>query len=406
MVYFVVFFLMVGCVYAYDYRKHTRFYSVSYWGFFVLLVIIAGLRYRIGIDSIVYEDYYDQVPTFANLSSFKFDSTRFEPGFMIFASLTRSISDDFTLLQFSQAIVVNLVIFWFILKNTSHRFLCLSFYFLILYLNLTTQVMREALAVSLFLLAWPFFRDGKWLQYFALCFAAFFFHTSAVMTFLFPLMCIPGVKYFFQLGWRSLLICMGILIFGFVIRNKFYDVFFMLSITDRMMDRAYEYSKDVQGGGVLNLFGSLILIFKTVIFPIIALYFLKYKVRLEDSKDEIRKFQRLELMVMMSIYLQLLSISMFIMGRYYNYLCMFDLVLIATWVSNRIVVKKKVYKIKPAFWILIVSIFYLVNFQSYLSSANKSGTLKTYMIYYPYVSRFNPTMEPDREAIFRYYGAR
>lgn len=406
MIYFIVFFLMILCVYAYDYRKYTHFYSVSYWGFFVLLVLIAGLRYRIGIDSIVYEDYYDKVPTLASLSNFKFDSTRFEPGFMIFASLTRSISDDFTLLQFSQAIVVNLVIFWFILKNTPHRFLCLSLYFLILYLNLTTQVMREALAVCLFLLAWPFFRDGKWLQYYALCFVAFFFHTSAVLTFLLPLMCIPGIKYFFQFGWRSLFICAGVLILGFVIRNQFYDFFLMLSLTDRMMDRAHEYSKDVQGGGVLNVAGALLVVLKYVLFPMIALYFTKYKWRrLGDEKEE-KRFQKLEMLVLICVYLQLLSVPMFIFGRYYNYFSMFTFVLIASCVSSRLYTAKKILKVKPGYWVVAMSIYYFLGFHFYLVPANKSGTLKTYSIYYPYVTRFNPYMDPDREAIFRYYDAR
>lgn len=406
MLYLSVLFLMFLCVYAFDYKKHKRLYSFSYWGFFIILVLIAGLRYRIGTDSIVYESDYQDFPTIWELWRYKFSSFRYEPGFIIFASIPRSISSDFTLLQFFQSIVVNLVIFLFIKQNTSHRFLALSLYFLALFLNLNTQVMREALSVSVFLLAWPFFRDGKWLWYYLLCLLASTFHTSAFVTFILPLFCIPGIKEAFKLGWRTLFIGIGILAVGYIISVRFKELFMLISVNERMAERVNEYASDDWSGSVLNPIGMLNLFFQFCFYPLMAIYFMRYKVKNYGNKIELSHFSRLETLVMVGVYFSLLSIPVFIMARYFNYFGMYGYVLISSWVSNKVYYKKKKVRVKPVYWLIILIPLYALIFKSYFAPANKSGTLKTYMRYYPYNSRLDPEMDNDRENIFRYSNAR
>lgn len=406
MIYLIVFFLIIYCVYAYDYRKYPHFQSLTYWGFFVALVVIAGLRYRIGIDSIIYENYYDEMPAFWELEKFKFDSTRLEPGFMIFASIPKAITSDFTLLQFFEAFVVNFVIFWFIKKNTPHKFLALSLYVIALYLNLTTQVIREALAVALFLLAWPYFRDGKWLWYYLLCLVATTIHTSALLTLLLPLACLPGVRQLFKLGWRTFFICIAIIALGFVIQTRFKDFFMMMAMNDRMAGRAEAYSNVAAGGSVLNLFGIIHVFILYCLYPLLSIFFLRYKMKDVGNEEERTSFNKLEIVVMTGIYFTMLSIPMFIMGRYFNYFGLFGIIAISKWISSKIYYRKRRFKVKPIYWVLILIPLYFMYFQSYMAPANKSGTLKTYMIYYPYVTRFNPEMIPQREEIYRYNNAR
>lgn len=406
MIYIVVFFLMFFCVYAYDYRKHTRFYDVSYWGFFLILVLIAGLRYRIGTDSIAYENVYEEMPTLLELASFKYDSIRYEPGYVIFASIPRSISSDFTLFQIFHAFVVNLVIFWFIKSNTKHRFLALSFYFIVLYLNLNTQVLREALAVSVFLLAWPFLRDGRWGWYYCLSVLATSFHTSAFFILLLPLACLPGIRQCFKLGWRTLFICVVLFAIGFVVQSKFQDFFTFLSVTERMSDRANLYANTKDGGTVLNPVGALFLFLQYCLYPLVALFFMRFKIKQTGDKESQRHFERWQILVMTGIYFSILSIPIFIMGRYFNYFGMFQLVLVASWISTRMYYKNKIFKLKPVYLLILVLAFYALFFKAYFSPANKSGTLKGYMIYMPYKSRLNPEMDVNREEIYRYYNVK
>lgn len=342
------------------------------------------------------------MPKLWEIEKFRFESTRFEPGFMMFASLTRSISPDFTLLQFSVAIVVNSVIFWFIKNNTPHKFLCLSFYFLALYLNLNTQVLREALAVSVFLLAWPYFRDGKWLQYYILALLASFMHTSALLTLFLPLSCVPGVREGFRFGWRTLFICVFLLVAGYLIQTRFTDFFMMLAVSDRLMDRVSVYSNDYAGGSVLNFFGAADLFIRSIMLPLVALYFTGNKMKKVTDKKILKNYNRLETMVLTCIYFSVLTIPIFIFSRYYNYFGIFALVIISSWAFSSLKFKKKTYKLNIGYWALILMIFYVFNFKAYFAPANKSGTLKTYMIYYPYATRLDPFMDSNREAIYRY----
>lgn len=407
MIYFLVFFLLLICIYAFDYRGYTRFYSFSYWGLLAIFIFVVGMRFRIGTDSIVYERLFADMPKFWEFSKYNFNTTRFEPGFIFFTSIPRSFSSDFTLFQFFHAIVINSIIFWFILKNTSHRFVCLSFYYLILYLNLNTQVLREALAVVTFLLAWPFFRDGKWLQYYLLALLSVVFHTSAFLLLFLPLFCLPGIKKAFRFGWRTLFICVGLLLAGYIIQKRFSEFFMLLSFSERMSGRVHEYAHNAMSGSMVNIVGAINVFVTTMFFPLVALYFANNKMKGEKDKLKLKHFHRLEMMVLLCIYLSVLSIPIFILSRYYNYFGIFSFVVVASWVFSKLKYKRKYYKLNFGYWALVLAAFYLINFNTYyLTSANKAGTLKTYMVYYPYVSRLDPSMNTNREAVFKYYDAR
>lgn len=434
MIYFIVLLAMLFCVYAFDLRRHQTLYQFSYWGFFVVLVLIAGLRYRIGTDSIVYENFYPNVPKLWELAKYNFDSNRMEPGFMVFASIPRSFSSDFIWLQFMVSIIVNGVIFWFIYKNTKHRFLCLTFYFVVLYLNLNTQVLREALAVSLFLLAWPAFRDGKWWLYYALTILASFMHTSALFTLILPLFCLPGIRELFVVGKRTIIILLAILALGMFIQSRFSEVFNLMAFTQRAMDRVNEYSKNAWSTSFLNIFGIIATFFQYALYPLIAIYFanaaFRYKYNREKRslfsrrkegkkneeskirdevkalKKETREFDRWQMMVLLGVYIMVFSISMFIFRRYFNYFGIFCLATVADWAFRYIVVNRRKIRLKSALWVAILLPWFFYNIYSYTTPVNKSGTLKTYQIYYPYTSRLNPEMDQKREAIYRYLDAR
>lgn len=427
---------MLVCVYAYDLRRYVSLYKFSYWGFFVVLVVLAGLRYRIGTDSIVYENFYDQVPMLWELPGFKFDSTRFEPGFMIFQSIAKTFSPDFMWLQFLESIVVNGVFFWFILRNTRHRFLCLTFYYIVLYLNLNTQVLREALAVALFLLAWPSLRDGKWWLYYILTGLASFMHTSALFTLFLPIFCLPGIREFFIIGKRTYIILAVIFLAGVFIQTKFSQVFNLMAFTQRAIDRVNTYAKNEMGSGHLNIFGIIGTFVQFCLYPLVALYFANAAFRLRNNKKKISLFRRSkenranneagdisnerakelkkmktafdrrQMMVLLGVYLMVFSIPMFIFRRYYNYFGIFGLAVTADWVFNRLVINRKYIRIKTSLWCLILVPWFFYNFYSYAAPVNKSGTLKVYQTYYPYYSRLNPQVDPKREDIYRYLDAR
>lgn len=446
MIYIIILLMMLACSYAYDYRKHKTLSSFFYVLFFIALVVVAGLRFRLGTDSVMYEKYYADVPAFWELEKFKFDSIRFEPGFMIFASIPRSFSPDFMWLQFFESIVVNFAVFWFVLKNASNRFLALSLYFILLYFNLNMQVMREALAVSMFLFAWPFFRDGKWIQYYIFTCLATFFHVSAVFTLLVPLCCLPGIRQLFVVGKRTVVICAIIFIVGIFIQTRFSAVFQAMAFTERMVDRVNTYSDNEMSGMTLNIGGIIFMLLQYSFYPLVAVYFINnvFRKRLKVLKNKSRQnyqseqnvvisnknlviFERNKnylpdkrlykkeqkaderwiIMTLLSVYVMIFAIPMFIFIRYFNYFGLFCIVTVASWALHPIVTfKGKSIYLNLGYWILILLPYFALSLNLFNAPANKSGTLKTYQIYYPYYTRLDPKMDSEREAIYKYFGAR
>lgn len=403
MVYFIVLAVIFYCIYTYDYKRHKVGSSVMYIGVCVILIIIAGLRYRIGGDSIGYEnEFKNSIPTLANLRSFRFNSIRWEPGFVLLMSTAKSFSTDFTLFQFFHATIVNSIIFWFISRNTQNRFIAVCLYFVCMYLNFNTEVLRESLAVSIFLLAWPFFKQGKWLLYYPLAICACFFHTSALFTLILPLFAIPGVRGGFRLSKLTFFICIFVFVGSFYLGRKFFSVIKMLSQTETISDRANEYAKSSYGGTVLNVLGMTEVLIKNVFIPIAAVWYLRLSLKNEKGTKKYKEFQKQELMVMTSVYISIASMSIFILGRFNNYLLLFTYITLASCFFKKVEIRRKKFKLSAIYWVAIFMVVLSINFKSYFASTFGSSSHKRYMLYYPYYSRLEPTEDTKREEILRF----
>lgn len=400
MMYFLIFILMLFGIYAFDYRKHSRGDLVYFWVICLLCIAVAGLRYRIGGDSVVYEQSYKTLPTMADLPTFKFNSVRYEPGYVVFASIARSFSSDFTYFQILHAFAVNLVVFWFVLKNTTNKYIALSLYFLGLYLNLNTEVLREALAVCCFLLAWPFFRDGKWIFYYIFAFLALSFHLSGGVMLFFPLFVLPGIRYCFRFGWQTLVICIVIFAVGLTMQKMFFGFIEKMSDNQSIIEKAQLYSKSHFGGSSLNIIGMLDHSLKTIIFPLAALWYMRYKIKTEGLEKDVKRFRRLEIIIITGVYFATLAMPINIAGRFNNYIALFNYTLIASCFFTWIWVKRRKFRLQAPIWAMIFVVIAYFNIKVYFASVGNSS-YKTYMIYYPYASRIDNQDDNNREAIMR-----
>lgn len=400
MLYFIILFLLIVCIYTFDYKKYPKGKAVAYGAFCIAFILVAGLRYRIGNDSIGYEISFSKMPSLLELGSFKFSSIRYEPGYIIFSSIPKTFSSDFTYFQIFHALVLNSVVFWFVASNTQNRFLAITFYALGLYFNLNTEVLRESLAVCCFLLAWPSFKNRKWYFYYPIMFLGASFHISATITWLLPIFAIPGIRQGFRLGWRTLFICVGLFVIGFIIQRRFFSIIQLLSANETITDRANMYSKAGYGGMNLNILGMLEHSLKTIIFPLAALYYMKLKVGFDKTSKEFQKFQRYEIIVMAGVYLAVLTMTVFIIGRYNNYVGLFNYALMASCFFTVVKVKKRKFRLPTPTWVMIFLVFVALSLKSYMATVYGSSK-KLYMVYYPYTSRIDPQVDPDREEMLR-----
>lgn len=394
--------LLILC-YRYDYcgvKKGRMFWYVV---MLIVMICVIGLRYRIGTDSIRYERYYMAMHTLGNLGESDFSKTRFAPLYIILASACRTVTKDFTLLQFVVAIIVNGTVFWFFRQNTKHIFLAVMLYYVFLYLNLNTEVIREALAVSLFLLSWPFFKRGQWLIYYCFVTVAFFFHISALVLAILPLLWLPGVRYFFSFGRRTWLICLILALGSFALQYFFFDFIKVIAFTENMMERAEVYSKHDLASSNLNIIGIMAQLIRTAAYPAAAIFFINR----EHGKKAVDKDKGLlkeEMMTLMAVYFGLLTLGVDLFARYNNYFMFFSFVTVSNWAFTPQGIRgRRKIKLSYFYWCMIFVPLIGLQIQGlYLADFNKSGTIKRYMAYYPYSHRFDPKEYPDRENLFRY----
>ena len=257
MVYAVVLLIILFGIYRYDYRKEKSGRLVCWIVLCLLLVCISGLRYRLGQDTITYIGDYADLRPISRLTAEDFEKTRFAPGFVLISSIFKQFTPEFTFFQFFESLVVNSVVFYFFFRNCRHIFFAALLYFFYLYFLLCFQQMREAFAVCVFLLAWPYFRDGKWLYWYAASCIAFLFHMSAIMMFLLPVVCVPGIRQIFIFGRNTVIACVIITAVGITLNALFFRYLELLAFSASMLERIQAYESSDLGKSILNFNGLI-----------------------------------------------------------------------------------------------------------------------------------------------------
>lgn len=392
MIYIFLFILLLLFSYHYDYRKKTAYKWSSFYFMLIAFIFVAGLRYRLGVDSIRYESYHKYIPDLFSLDISKMKEDNYDPLFYLMCSFSKTISDDFWMMQMLQALWVNSVVFWFIKKNTSHIFLALLFYFVFLYLNFMCEVMREACAVSFFLLSWNSYKQSHWVKYYFLIVIAFLFHSSAIVLFLLPFFKWLRLNKYLFILFPCLFLC------GFYLQRTFFDYLQLFYISERIANKVEMYSMDNLSGQVYTIMGSIVTIILNVLYPCVALYFYKSQKKLSHSEYEP--------MVIMCAIFAIVSIPLAVFYRYNNYFMPFSIIVLSDFVYNKLhfvstyVIKQHSYFL---FFILLFPCF-LLKVYGYFAPVGR-GEYQEYMRYFPYSSIIEKSIDQQRERLFYYYNA-
>lgn len=153
----------------------------------VILILIAGLRYRVGGDTLHYVDTYSSMPTFATLCGVDFGEG-YGPLWYLFCAIAKSLGGDFVYLQLLHACIVNLTFVFFFKKRSVSVLASLLIYFLIYFLYYNMEILREALAVCVFCYNFDNLINNRYVKYYLISLAAIGFHFSALILLVFPLL--------------------------------------------------------------------------------------------------------------------------------------------------------------------------------------------------------------------------
>lgn len=379
MIYFTYILLLFFLVFHYDIRRKTKCKDTWYVGLCVATILIAGLRYRLGVDTIQYIDFfYHEVPYLGDFQNAD-KIVLWEPLYFFINSIVKSLGGKFYVVQLIQASIVNLLIFKYIKKHSDYVFMCVLFYFIWLFFSFTMEEMRASISVAICLFGNDYFLERKRMKGFLLYAVAFLFHNSTIILFITPFLLFLK----FNL-WGSLFLVVTP-IFGLYIQNRFGEYLLLENQEYVLLMKAQGYINNDKYLVEHNLFYYLVDIGIYVYYSVLSICCIRNK----DSK-----IRSLQPFLLIGLFFLMLQSNLGILYRVVNfYLVYFILFFVEYFMS---LIKKSSLDIKLAFFrsiVIFLPFFYVVS----------TKYLTDYKRYYPYSSVIERDVDRNREALYHHY---
>jgi hypothetical protein len=194
MIYLFIALFFLLSIFLFERKKERRSIEFFYWLECLILIFLAGFRYKVGGDTLGYMAMWDELPTISDLKSFDFMGAKYQPLWYIINAIAKSIYNDFTTFQFMHATFVNISIFVVIKRYSDYRFSAILAYYLISFLYFNCEILRESIAICIFLFAVPSLVEKKWIRYYLLVTIAIFIHLSSFCLYFLPLLSFSFTK--------------------------------------------------------------------------------------------------------------------------------------------------------------------------------------------------------------------
>lgn len=152
----------------------------------LLIILILGLRYRVGLDTINYMNTFDKADVLKSLNISEIFEMRLEPLFTWSRSFFKGISTEFWPFQIFMASITTIGVGTFLYRYCYNPFVGLILYYIICCFYFTTEIMRESAAIGIFLLNFENLVKRRWIRYYLFSLLSLGFHYSAAIIWLFP----------------------------------------------------------------------------------------------------------------------------------------------------------------------------------------------------------------------------
>ena len=347
---------------------------------YMILALVAGLRFRLGSDAYAYEYYINNTAVgIMDIDSGDVWDGFYQPGWVVLTSIAKSLG-HYLYLQMFVSFVSVFSVYFFLKKNTNFFASSTLFFFISFYHYFSVEILREALAISIFLGAMTVFKERKVVS-FVLCCASILFHKFAVLTiFIYILLT-------FNFGLKRFVLFISIIILASVyFKNPLSVITVLYSAIGTINFETYEL------GGEMSVFGVLLYTSK-ILLPLIAILY-GYKRRHVISMYIPPRVFYIFCGLTSSIYLIRL-ISFPYVERLNNYFIIFVITYSAT--LTIIFLKKQTFVVRNCLFIFIFFGAVIFNWLP-LMKPNVDG-LPGYAMYYPYSSYLNPSIDESRQSL-------
>lgn len=268
-------------------------------------------------------------------------------------------------------------------KYAPNVFLGVLLYLLFIFPYFSFEILRESMAISMFLFSLKYLEQKKWLKYYGMIFVSFMFHESSLFLVLMPF--IREIKFskmqVYIVAFLALLIMCFQSYFSFIPKMLASIPFFSLK-ADAYMDS--DFFSRYRSFNISQFYTYILNIF----IPLIGIYYI----------EKTPSYKGLGKYVVVSLFVNIFSAFFPILFRLTNYmLIFFNLYMLGllTYISDRI--QRKNYLLR----IIICSFYILYNFiPNYFVPKERFAGFPLIVKIYPYTSCIDKEIIPEREIFY------
>ena len=382
MIYLFVLFLLFVLSFHYDVNGKTQYRNNWYIVVLIIFVLLAGLRYRIGVDTHRYLYYfYHDYPL---IDEFSIEDLQIgeDPLYVLLNSIIRSLGGRFYMVQLIQAAFVNILILNYFKKHSDNIFTCALFYFVLSYSGLMMEIMRASFSVAICLYANDYIREKKWLKGYLLYFIATLFHAQTLVLLVLPFL------FFIKLNKKGILILLLSYFVGVILMQSIGDYVFLLEEGETIESKISDYAQSENyGKNSYNIGYYIVTLLPLVVYPLFSIWFCK-----RFSENE--KIKSLEPFILLGVIFVIIQSSFIIAYRYVDYFRIYFALIFA---ETTVCMVKRNLRLKLNLSYVIALLFYFpllfLNFSKFYDD-----------IYMPYSSVIEKSIVEDRENRFQKLG--
>ena len=340
----------------------------------LILILVAGLRYYVGGDTIGYmRDWDERVDDWFHLDSLNllYMAMFYRPLCIALWVTCKTICQEFFFLQIVQATIVNISVFYIVPKYTRYKYEVAFFYLILQFLYFNCEIMRESLAVVAFYFAFRYYVEKKWIKYYLSLLVVFMIHDSVLIYFIFPFL-----RKFLDGKWNAKTFIL-IILSGIVVAVGIKYVLFLLP--------GERGAKFMEGYGKMQnatIFGTL----KS--FISIPIYFLVLKYcQKRNSPYAVEGFKIFIILATWGLFLPIIGTRMTNYVKLFSYMIYVDFI----WTYRKLLLQRLL--------ILLLLFntyrYYFMDVSSWVR-ASSNETYYFYEIFLPYYSIFE---KPDQDVL-------
>lgn len=387
MIYLFILLLLLILSFRYDIRGKERGRDECYIIVLIIFILVSGLRYRIGTDTVTYlYRFYHEYPALEDFSLEDWYVGK-DPLFVLLNSLVFSLGGKFYMVQLVHAAIVNGLVFKYIRRHSPYIFTCIFFYAIMEYLYYNTQVMRGSMSIVICLYANDYFLRRKWIKGYSLLFIALMFHAQTLVMFVMPFL------FFLRFNKKGIVVLVAAFFLGQIAGMLLNDYASLLMTDDNTSigDKALSYANSEKYSAQMVLKGALLTIGSRFAYLFFTLGYLKR----HDKSNEIL---RLEPLMMLFCFFMMIQSGFFIAYRYVAYYVVYVVIIYA---YGFVTLAKSIRFTQGLSYARAFILFFPIVFFIIRAKVVKEEERVKYL---PYSSVIEKNIDPDRERLYNYLG--